>query len=111
MVAQAPLKDVVKLLESGQFAEAEAACRAVLTGDPENVMANGLWGYSAHKSGRSAEGEAALRRVAVHDTVPAQVPYLLGLLLAERGALDEASSFFSRARSPASRATYRPAWP
>jgi uncharacterized protein (TIGR02466 family) len=94
---QATLKAAASALQSGQLAEAQAACRSVLAADPSNAQALQLLGLVQQRLGRVVEAEALFRRAI--ELVPRnpQLRANLALLLADRGLLEQSLAELERA--------------
>src|SRR5437879_4576321 len=82
--------------ESGQFREAESACRAILECDGANSRALNLLGVIAHQEGRNEDAVTWLGRAIGLDPANPDYQYNLGVALQVLGRLDEAIVSYSR---------------
>ncbi|MEA2698820.1 MAG: protein O-GlcNAc transferase, partial [Myxococcales bacterium] len=91
------LQAAVDLFRAERFAEAEAACRAVIAADPDCGAAWERLAFTCDRLGRPAEAmayfEEAIRRL----NNPAQAHHNLAVLLHQQGETDAALSQYRRA--------------
>src|ERR1700681_2429577 len=85
----------LRQFQSGQFQEAETACRAIVARDPADAPALNLLGMLAHRAGRNDEAVDWLRRAVGLDPATADYHYNLGVALQVLGRLDEAITAYA----------------
>jgi tetratricopeptide (TPR) repeat protein len=105
---QALLREAFAHFEKGNFGEADKLCRTLLSARGEDSLAEALLAFIAHKRGQSEEGEAQLRHLMARANLPSHAPYLLALLLLERGAIADARPFLEQ--TVAIEPRHLPAW-
>ncbi len=99
-------RQLVQLIESGRFAEAEPACRAALAVRPADALAWNLLGIALRRLDRLDEAHDAFGRAVAHNERNPEFRANLAQLLRARGAFDASLEAFERALDldPANRA-------
>ncbi len=97
LTVQQAIDLAIQRCRSGQFAEAEALCRQILSRDPNEPGALHLLGMIAHRAGNSAAAIDLIRRaIAINPSTPIYYQDL-GIVLADSGQLDQAIQSLTRA--------------
>ncbi|HXI58795.1 MAG TPA: tetratricopeptide repeat protein, partial [Polyangia bacterium] len=91
------LRAAVDLFRAERFAEAEAACRAVLAADPDCGPAWERLAFTCDRLGRPAEAMAFFEEAIARLANPAQAHHNLAVLLHQQGETDAALSHYRRA--------------
>ncbi len=86
------LQDIIKLCEARRFADADAACAALLAADPDNPRGLLLGGDIALARGNKPAGQIRLRKLALQANADPELRYNAAILLARSGDLPGAAT-------------------
>lgn len=94
---QTPFQEGLEAAQTGDFARAEAIARAMLDGNPNDIGALQIIGFTAFRQGRNTAAlKAFLQAVRLEPGQP-RLLYWLGVLFKERGDFVQAERAFSNA--------------
>ena len=94
---QNELQPLLRLLDAGQWEQAEATCRALLRAYPESMVGHNLLGATLERLGRFEEAVECYRKALAIEPNIAEIHFNLGVVLSNLGRTDEAVKTYRKA--------------
>lgn len=94
---QSELQPLLRLLNGGQWDQAEAACRLLLQSYPNAQVVHNLRGASLERLGRFEEAVGSYREALAIEPNIAEIHFNLGVVLSSLGRMDEAVASYRKA--------------